>query len=50
MASAFAAQLPEAERELDGIAEEARKEALRCAPNPGPLIGLVEHTRRLSIC
>ena len=48
MAAAFANQLPEAERELDAIAEEARREVVRWAPNPDPLMGLIDHTRRLS--
>jgi geranylgeranyl pyrophosphate synthase len=48
LAAAFAARLPEAERCLDAIAEEARQEARRFAPNPEPLLTLVEHTRQLS--
>jgi hypothetical protein len=47
LAAAFAAQLPEAERHLDAIAADAREEA-RSAPNPDPLIGLIDHTRRLA--
>jgi geranylgeranyl pyrophosphate synthase len=42
------AALPEAERYLDGIAEEARAEALTRARNPDVLLELVEHTRALS--
>lgn len=48
LAAAFLARLPEADRYLDGIAEEAREEARRRSANPGPLLALVEHTRRLS--
>lgn len=40
--------LPQAERYLDGIASEARSEALKNASDPRGLISLVEHTRRLS--
>lgn len=48
MARAFEGRLPEAERYLDAIAREALDEARRVAPNPLPLLALVEHTRRLS--
>jgi geranylgeranyl pyrophosphate synthase len=48
VAQAFRARLPEAERYLDAIADEARQEATRSAPNPGPLLALVDHTRKLS--
>lgn len=48
LAVAFGAQLGEAERYLDTIAGEARAEAQACAPNPAPLIALVERTRQLS--
>jgi geranylgeranyl pyrophosphate synthase len=48
LASAFQASLPEAERYLDGIAEEARTEARLFANRPEPLFALVEQTRRLS--
>lgn len=47
LATAFRARLPEAEAQLDTIAEEARREARR-APDPGPLLTLVERTRALS--
>ncbi len=47
LATAFRAKLPEAEAELDRIAEEARREA-RLAPDPAPLLTLVERTRALS--
>ena len=50
LAAAFAACLPEAERCLDDIADEARQEARRFAANPEPLLTLVEHTRQLSGC
>ncbi len=42
------AALPEAERYLDRIADEARAEALTRARNPDGLLDLVEHTRALS--
>ena len=48
LASAFQASLPEAERYLDGISEEARTEARLFANRPEPLLALVEQTRRLS--
>jgi geranylgeranyl pyrophosphate synthase len=41
--------LPEAERYLDGLADEATTEAVRHAPNPKPLLDLVRHTRSLSV-
>jgi hypothetical protein len=40
--------LPEAERYLDGLADEARLEATRHAVNPQPLLDLVSYTRALS--
>jgi geranylgeranyl pyrophosphate synthase len=40
--------LPEAERYLDGIAAEARDQALAKSSNAESLIALVEHTRALS--
>jgi geranylgeranyl pyrophosphate synthase len=40
--------LPVAERYLDQIAEQAKAEATRVAPNPAPLIALVDNTRTLS--
>ena len=48
LAVAFRAQLGEAERYLDTIAGEACAEARASAPNPTPLIALVERTRQLS--
>jgi geranylgeranyl pyrophosphate synthase len=48
IADAFAAQLPNAEKYLDEIAEEARTEARLFSSNPAPLMALVEQTRRLS--
>jgi geranylgeranyl pyrophosphate synthase len=48
MGEAFRTTLPEAERYLDGIAEEAREEARRFAARPEPLLTLIEHTRQLS--
>ena len=48
MARAFEATLPEAERYLDMIAEDARREARELAANPEPLLALVDHTRQLS--
>ncbi|UCH64122.1 MAG: polyprenyl synthetase family protein [Fidelibacterota bacterium] len=40
--------LPEAERYLNSIAEDAAREANTMALNPEPLITLIQHTRRLS--
>ena len=48
LAGAFAAQLPNAEKYLDQIAEEARTEARLFSVNPTPLMALIEQTRRLS--
>lgn len=48
LGQAFQACLPEAERYLDRISEEATAEARSTAANPEPLLALVEHTRRLS--
>lgn len=48
IAAAFAAKLPEAEAALDGIAEEARREARLFSVDPRPLLALVDRTRRLS--
>ena len=48
LAAAFAARLPDAERHLDGIAEQARGEACAAAANPAPLLTLVDRTRQLS--
>ena len=48
LAQAFQAALPEAERMLDRIADEARREAIENAEDPAPLIKLVEYTRSLS--
>ena len=48
LTAAFHAAVPDAERYLDGIADEACVQAQKCAPNPAPLLLLVEHTRRLS--
>ena len=48
LAEAFATRLPEAEAYLDGIADEARKEARLFSVDPTPLLALVEQTRRLS--
>ncbi len=42
------AALPEAEKYLDEIAQEAASEARRQARNPKPLLALVRHTRALS--
>ena len=44
MAEAFRSRLPEAERYLDAIADEARQEARQLSANPGPLLALVDHT------
>jgi len=48
LAQAFAARLDEAERVLDQLAQEARDQARRLAPNPSPLLALIDHTRQLS--
>ena len=48
LAEALRAQVPEAERYLDAVAGEVRAEAVQCALNVGPLLALVDHTRRLS--
>jgi geranylgeranyl pyrophosphate synthase len=48
VAEACVAKLDAAERVLDGIAEEARAEALRSAEEPGPLLALIGEVRRLS--
>jgi len=48
LAQAFRSELPEAERYLDAIAAECADEARLCAPNPAPLLALIDHTRRLS--
>ena len=48
MAQAFKATLPDAERYLDTIAEDARREAREMAANPEPLLALVDQTRQLS--
>jgi geranylgeranyl pyrophosphate synthase len=45
---ALVAALPEAERQLDDLADEARAEAQRNASDPRPLLILVEHTRALA--
>jgi geranylgeranyl pyrophosphate synthase len=46
--SKIAAAVPEAERILDELADEAKKEAVDNAKNPDPLLELVRHTRTLS--
>jgi geranylgeranyl pyrophosphate synthase len=48
LSAAFRAALPEAERWLDRIAAEARREAEENAPHPDGLITLVDYTRSLS--
>jgi geranylgeranyl pyrophosphate synthase len=48
MATAFAKQLPRAEAYLDDVAEEARREARMFSVDPGPLLAIVDQTRRLS--
>lgn len=48
IAAAFTARVPDSERYLDGIAEQARAEARAGAPNPAPLLALVDRTRQLS--
>jgi geranylgeranyl pyrophosphate synthase len=48
LSRSFEAQLPEAEAQLDMIAEQARTEARLFAEDSAALLRLVEHTRRLS--
>jgi geranylgeranyl pyrophosphate synthase len=48
LADACRAQLPEAEAELDRVAESARVEAMQFADDPEPLLALVDHVRQLS--
>jgi geranylgeranyl pyrophosphate synthase len=48
LAAALQAALPEAERLLDTIAADARREAIENARDPSDLLTLVEHTRALS--
>ncbi|MHC4953474.1 MAG: polyprenyl synthetase family protein [Planctomycetota bacterium] len=48
LTAAMGEALPEAERYLGSIADEAADEARRKASNPEPLLLLIKHTRRLS--
>lgn len=48
LAQAFVAQLDEAERLLDQIAQQAADHARRFSGDAAPLIALIEHTRGLS--
>lgn len=48
LATAYRAQLDDAERVLDRIADGAREEAERFADDPKPLLALVDHVRQLS--
>jgi geranylgeranyl pyrophosphate synthase len=48
VAASCRAQLDEAERVLDRIAESAREEANQFAADPKPLLALVDHVRQLS--
>jgi geranylgeranyl pyrophosphate synthase len=48
LGDACRAQLDEAERVLDGIADSARAEAAHFADDPEPLLALVDQVRRLS--
>jgi geranylgeranyl pyrophosphate synthase len=48
LAAAFRAQLDDAERVLDRIADSARAEASRFADDPEPLLALVDQVRQLS--
>jgi len=48
IAEAIAATLPEAERYLDKVADEAKEEARLHAANPAPLLALIGRTRELS--
>jgi geranylgeranyl pyrophosphate synthase len=48
LGQAFRSQLPAAEDYLDTVAEAARAHARQVAPNPEPLLSLIDETRRLS--
>jgi geranylgeranyl pyrophosphate synthase len=48
LTAACRAQLDDAERVLDGIADSARAEARQFADEPEPLLALVDHVRQLS--
>lgn len=48
LATAYRAQLDEAEDVLDRVADAARAEAKRFAVDPKPLLALVDHVRELS--
>jgi geranylgeranyl pyrophosphate synthase len=48
LADACRAQLDEAERVLDGVADSARSEATQFADDPEPLLALVDQVRQLS--
>lgn len=48
IAERLQAALPEAEIQLDRLADEATLEASRQARDPGPLLDLIRHTRSLS--
>jgi geranylgeranyl pyrophosphate synthase len=48
LGEAFRAQLDDAERVLDGIADSARAEAGQFAADPEPLLALVDQVRQLS--
>lgn len=48
MAKAFKSKLPEAEEYLDKLAGEAKEQARLLAPNPEPLLALVDQTRDLA--
>jgi geranylgeranyl pyrophosphate synthase len=48
LGAAFSAQLSEAERVLDEVADNARIEAEQFADDPKPLVALVDHVRQLS--
>lgn len=48
LAKAFSEQLPQAERHLDELADDAKREARRCSRSPAALCALVDYTRQLS--
>jgi geranylgeranyl pyrophosphate synthase len=48
LADSFRAQLDDAERVLDGVADSARAEAAQFASDPEPLLALVDQVRQLS--
>lgn len=48
MRQAFVNQIPQAEKQLDKLADQAREEAKLFSNNPEPLFAMIDHTRQLS--